>query len=260
VNVIRSSLNVGGAFASSASARAPERAPALVAVSHGTSSPEGQAAVEGLVRAVATLRPDVVVAGGFVDVQQPDVRATLASLDARVPAVVVPLLLSAGYHVHLDLQRETAAVDRHTTVSAALGPDDRLVDVLVRRLAVSGYRPNDEVVLAAAGSSDSRAVEDCQHVARMLAVRLGRPVTAGFISAAHPRLADAVASVRAIHPGARVVLSTYLVAPGYFHSLAQEAGADIVSDPLLMPGEDPLPGLVDLVLERYAAARAGALS
>ena len=44
------------------------------------------------------------------------------------------------------------------------------------------------------------------------------------------------------------------MAPGYFHALARNAGADLMTDPLLAPGEDPAPMLADLVLDRYLGA------
>jgi sirohydrochlorin ferrochelatase len=230
-------------------------APALLAVSHGTSSPDGQRAVARLVDAVAHALPGLPVAGGFVDVQQPDVPSSLASLDPESSAVVVPLLLSAGYHVHVDLVREIADVDGpDAALAAALGPDDRLVAVLVRRLRAAGLRPNDRVVLAAAGSSDARAVRDCREMGRRLAVALGRPVNIGFLSAAGPRLADAIATQRAVHPLCRVVVSTYLLAPGYFADLVAEAGGDVVTAPLLSLEDDPAAELVELVVERYAHA------
>lgn len=237
-----------------------ERQPALAAVSHGTSSPLGQNAIRALVEAVAQARPDLEVAGGFVDVQQPDVAATLNGLTgqngltASTPAVVVPLLLSAGFHVHVDLRRETAAVDRPTTVSAALGPDWRLVDVLEQRLREAGYRDDDEIVLAAAGSSDARAVEDCHEMGHMLAARLGTRVSVGFLSAASPRLACAVTTARIRRPHARVMISTYLMAPGYFLDLTERAGADRVSVPLLVAHQVPPAALVELVVDRYSAA------
>jgi sirohydrochlorin ferrochelatase len=225
--------------------------PALVAISHGTSSPVGQAAVASLVDAVATARAELVVDGGFVDVQQPDVEATLGRLDGGAPAVVVPLLLSAGYHVHVDLRNELAAADRPTALAAALGPDARLVTVLRRRLLESGLRPGDGVVLACAGSSDARAVADCHDMGARLSAALGVTVRVGFISAARPRVHDAVALERATSD--RVVVSTYLLAPGYFTDLAHEAGADVATPPLLAAGEAPPAELVDLVIERYTA-------
>jgi sirohydrochlorin ferrochelatase len=228
--------------------------PALVAVSHGTSSPAGQNAVAALVAAVAFARPEVRVTGGFVDVQQPDVRAVLASTAQSAPAVVVPLLLSAGFHVHIDLRRELdATVDRVTALTRALGPDDRLVDILLQRLREAGIRESDRIVLACAGSSDGRAVDDCHEMSDRLSRRLGRPVRVGFISAAFPRLPDAVGLERAHARGARVVVSTYLLAPGYFSDLARATRADVVTEPLLSVDGGVPRGLVELVLDRYEA-------
>jgi sirohydrochlorin ferrochelatase len=229
---------------------------ALVAASHGTSHPDGQRAVAALVRAVAETAPQLTVSQAFVDVQQPEVRRTLSAVDQGRDAVVVPLLLSAGYHVRVDLARDAREnLDRRVTIAEALGPDRRLTDLLARRLDEAGLLPDDLVVLAAAGSSDQRAVDDCQVVAADLAAVLGRPVTAGFISAALPRLADAVAQVRSAGAAnARVVVACYLLAPGYFSGLAGEAGADLVSEPLLAADREVPRELVQVILERYRAA------
>lgn len=232
------------------------RPSALVAASHGTSSAEGQRAVAALVDAVRRSATSLVVADAFVDVQQPDVASVLGSLAEGHDAVIVPLLLSAGYHVHVDLARATAAASGDTLLGAALGPDDRLVDVLCERLHEAGLRGDDRVVLAAAGSSDTRAVEDCRDVARRLAHRLGLPVAVGFLSAARPALADAIARTRVTHPVSRVVAASYLLAPGYFHDLAVGAGATVTTAPLLRPDAPPPAGLVELLLDRYAAALA----
>lgn len=233
---------------------------ALVAISHGTSSADGQAAIAALVEAVADARPDLGVTGGFVDVQQPDVVASLGALRPNHAAVVVPLLLSAGYHVHVDLQRDTRVPGRVTTLSRALGPDKRLIDVLELRLRAAGFTggAHSEIVLAAAGSSDERAVDDCRTVGAMLAERLDVPVTVGFLSAATPRLADALIEARLRTDS--VTVSTYLMAPGYFFDLtrAQSAGAELVTAPLLLPGENAPGALVDLVIDRYLEAKAHA--
>ncbi|MEV1128823.1 CbiX/SirB N-terminal domain-containing protein [Agromyces sp. NPDC049794] len=239
--------------------------PALVGISHGTSSEAGRRAVRGLheavARAIAMRHPDAPpsVRLGHVDVEQPDVPATLALLEPGEPAVVVPLLLSAGYHVHVDLTEavEAAASDRCVTLADALGPDDRLAQVLVRRLVEAGLRDDDQVVLAVAGSSDRRAVDDCHDMAGRLAATSGREVSIGFLSAAEPRLPDAVAAARAnTATGARVVVANYLLAPGYFDDLAHAAGADVTARPLLVADEPAPRELVDLVLDRYAAASA----
>ena len=232
------------------------RAAAHVAASHGTSAADGRAAVAALVDAVRRAAPRVVVEDAFVDVQQPDVASVLDRLDDLRAAVVVPLLLSAGYHVHVDLAREVAQAAGAPVLAAALGPDDRLVGVLAERLAEAGLRGDDRVVLAAAGSSDVRAVDDCRVVGRRLAARLGRPVAVGFLSAARPSLADAIARTRATHPVSRVVVSSYLLAPGYFHDLAVAAGGDVVTAPVLRADAAPPASLVGLVLDRYTEALA----
>jgi sirohydrochlorin ferrochelatase len=222
--------------------------PVLIACSHGTSSADGQSAVAGLVSAVASSRPNLDVRGAFVDVEQPRVGEVLDSL-APEPARVVPLLLSAGYHVYVDLA-EAVAAHPNATLAGALGPDPRLPQLLARRLRDAGLHDDDAVILAAAGSSDPRAVEDCREVAEALGHVIGRPSPAAYLSAAEPRLDAAVSLAR--EEGGRVVVATYLLAPGYFAELAAGCGADIVTPPLLVPTEPPPDELVDLVLERYS--------
>jgi sirohydrochlorin ferrochelatase len=223
-------------------------------VSHGTSSPRGRTAVAALVDSVAARVPGRRVVSGFVDVQQPDLAATLTSASG---AVVVPLLLSAGYHVHVDMRQAVTSADRVVDaplLAAALGPDDRLVDLLSSRLEQAGVGGDDVVVLGAAGSSDERAVADCRDMASRLSSTLGSPVDCGFISASAPRLADAVRHARARHPGRRIAVATYLLAPGYFAELAAACGADIVTAPLLRDDAPTPSSLVDIVLDRCAAA------
>lgn len=225
----------------------------LVAASHGTSDPAGQRAVAALVSAVAAKATDFSVREAFVDVQAPDVSAVLDSVPAG-PVAIVPLLLSAGYHVRVDLTREASAATNPTVVvTGALGPDPRLVSILERRLAHIPLAPGDALVLAAAGSSDHRAVEDCRMIAAALGQRLGRSVEAAFISAAQPELKSAIAQARA-DGAARVVVVSYLLAPGYFADLAAAAGGDVTTAPLLVDGESVPSELVDIVLERHQAA------
>jgi sirohydrochlorin ferrochelatase len=225
--------------------------PALLAISHGTSSPAGQAAVAALVDAVARRLPDVTVRLGHVDVQQPDVAASLDAIPEGMPVVIVPLLLSAGYHVRVDLIEQSAGRD-DVVIAPALGPDPRLVDALLARLEHLGPEPNDRLVLAVAGSTDDRANEDCREIGRMLGARLDRDVTVGFLAAADPRVDVAVADART--HAARVVVADYLLAPGYFHDLAVRLAAGApVAPPLLGDDEPPAP-LVDIVVDRYNQA------
>src|SRR5204863_7993278 len=129
----------------------------------------------------------------------PTVGDVVAGLSATgKPAVVVPLLLSGGYHVHVDI---AGAVARASGAVAArpLGPDPRLAEVLFDRLVAAGADPRDPltaVVLAAAGSSDPRAVADVEDTADLLQRSWAGPVTTGYGSAAQPTVPDAVATAR----------------------------------------------------------------
>ncbi|MGX1933868.1 sirohydrochlorin chelatase [Microbacterium resistens] len=217
--------------------------PSLLAVSHGTSDPRSAAAIALLVERVAARLPDVRVRSAFVDVQQPDAETALAGLDG--PVVVVPLLLSRGFHVGVDLGRLARPGVR---VTDPLGPDPRLAAVLARRLAEAAS--DVPVVLGVAGSRDPRSLPDAERTASLLARRLRRPVTTAYLAARAPRVDDALRA----HPGA--VLATYLLAPGYFFDLARRlAEGHPVSAPLL-DGAEPPTELVDIVVDRYRDAEA----
>lgn len=225
----------------------------LVAAAHGTGSAAGRSAVGGLVAAVGQRRPDLTVRAAFVDVQPPTPVGVIDDL-AGDQVVIVPLLLSAGYHVYVDLT-EAAAQSPTATLAPALGPDPRLATLLHQRLLQAGLRDDDVVVMASAGSSETSAVRDCERVATELAALVGRPVTSSYLSAVEPRVDVAVAAARVA--GRRVVVATYLLAPGFFADLAAASGADVVSMPLLLPHEPAPDALVDIVLERYVNATPG---
>jgi len=235
-------------------APAPERAPVLVACSHGTDDPRGRHAIRGLVASVRAARPGLEVREAFVDVQEPRVDAVVrTALDEGRDVVVVPLLLSAGFHVHVDIAAAVAAPDAAAAPRAvaahALGPDPRLIEVLARRLRAAGAGAGDAVVLAAAGSSDPRAARDVEAVVEGL--RSGwtaGPVTVGYGAGCAPRVAEAVAAAR-LAGARRVVVASYLLAPGHFHGRLLAAGADVVTAPLVGDGV-----LVDVVLDRFDGA------
>lgn len=236
-------------------------APVLVGTSHGTDDAAGQAAVRALLDGVRAARPGLDVREAFVDVQQPEVGEVLAGAVADAgSAVVVPLLLSTGYHVRHDIAQAVAAHDGAAVAADPLGPDPRLVDLLADRLSAiddgAGLRADDAVVLAAAGSTVAAAAVAVEEVASGLAERLGRPVTPSYGAGADPRVPAAVAAVRqagTADSGPRVVVASYLLAPGYFHDRVLEAGADVVSAPLA-PSDKTDDRLVRIVLDRYDAA------
>lgn len=224
----------------------------LVAVTHGTPSTANREAVIRLVDGVASARPDLGVSITFVDASNVDVSSALEAA-AEPDAVIVPLVLSAGFHVRTGLSLGLDRIGGSARLAPELGPDERLVEVLAQRLGELGLADGDTVLLAAAGSNDPRAVRECFETARRLGQRLGRSVTAGFIAAAIPRLPDAIEMIREVHPGSRVVVGPYLLAPGTFYDQAAASGADLIADPLLLPDEPAPAALVDLVLDRYAA-------
>jgi sirohydrochlorin ferrochelatase len=228
-----------------------DAAPVLVACAHGTRNPAGRRLIAELALAARNRRPGLVTTAAFVDVQPPTVVDVVASLSAQGRAVVVvPLLLSGGYHVHVDIAGAVAVADS-AVAARALGPDAWLVDVLRDRLVQAGADPVDPrtaVVLAAAGSSDVRAVADVESTAALLQRGWAGPVHTGYGSAATPTVPDAVAAARQAGAG-RVVVAAYLLAPGHFHDKLAGAGADAVTAPLL-----PDERIAAVLLDRYDAA------
>jgi sirohydrochlorin ferrochelatase len=221
-----------------------------VACAHGTRNPTGRRLVAELALAARALRPGLETSAAFVDVQPPTVVDVVAQLSASGrPVVVVPLLLSGGYHVNVDIAGAVAATEA-AVAARPLGPDPRLTDVLRDRLVQAGADPGDPltaVVLAAAGSSDPRAVADVENTADLLQRQWAGPVTTGYGSAAQPPVPDAVAAAR-LGGAERVVVASYLLAPGHFHDKLTDAGADAVTAPLL-----PDERIVAILLDRYDA-------
>jgi sirohydrochlorin ferrochelatase len=203
--------------------------PMLLAVAHGTRSDAGQAQIRELVARVACRRPELEVRLAYVDVQQPHVADALRGRSA----VVVPLLLSSGYHVRVDIAEAVAAND-DAVATAPLGPDPVLVHSLARQIGDA-----DAVVLAAAGSSDPAWRADIADVAVQLDAHVA------YASGTEPRVRDVVARLR--EQGARrITVAAYLLAEGLFYRSLHDAGADVVTPPLCAD-----PALVDLVLARY---------
>lgn len=220
----------------------------LVLVAHGTRSARGVEMIAALAEAVGVRVGTTRVA--FVDVLGPSPSEVLRDIPGR--AILVPAFLASGYHVHTDVRREVEVSGHQgVTVTPALGPDPALATVLMRRLRDAGWRNGDAIVLAAAGSSDSRALRDVERAALMLAEQADTRVDIGYIATGTPKVADVVAAAR-VRGARRVFIASYLLAHGLFHERLGAAGADGVTEPL---GVDP--GVVDLVVDRYSAARRG---
>ncbi|MCZ2402292.1 sirohydrochlorin chelatase [Paenarthrobacter sp. Z7-10] len=240
----------------------PTTAPVLIACAHGTRSGDGQQRLFQLRAAVAAQQPGLNVLEAYVDVQHPALTEVIAALPAGTPAVVVPLLLSVGYHVQVDIARAVASRPE-LKAAAPLGPDPQLARLLHDRLLAAGLEADDGVVLAAAGSSVPDADEDVREMARLLGSLIPNRIGIGYGASAEPAVPDAVAGLRA-EGFARVVIASYLLAPGFFHQQLLKAGGDAVAGPLLQAGQkgpdQPAGGgssaLAELVVERYRAALA----
>ena len=156
---------------------------------------------------------------------------------------------------------------RRVSYGATLGPHPLLLDALDRRLAeaLPSSGPSSgpgaqrdpartAVVLAAAGSSDPEANATIARMAARWQARTGwLAVRPAYASAAEPSPAAAVAGL--LRDGApRVVVATYLLAPGLFadriRHTALAAGAAAVSPALGACAE-----VADVMLDRFVQAR-----
>lgn len=205
----------------------------LVLAFHGTRDPRG-AEVCAEIADLARPSVDVPVEVAYADVRQPDVRSVVDG-----PCVVVPVFLAAGYHVRVDIPEQIGS-RRGVVVTSPLGLD--AVPAVRDRLREAGFRRGDALVLAAAGSSDPRALA----TVRRAAVLLGADAV-GYVATATPRVPDVVSGFQ----GRRVAVASWLLAPGVFHGSLAECGADVVSAPV---GAHPL--VVDALLRKYYEARA----
>jgi sirohydrochlorin ferrochelatase len=218
--------------------------PALLAVAHGSRNPAAADVIRGIAREIRRLAPVLDVRVAFLGHAAPSLPEELGSAGSN--AVIVPLLLSTGYHLTADITG--AASSAGARVAEPLGPDELLLTALTARLAEAGVPDGTPLVLAAAGSSDPAAAGEVRQQAELLAGLRGVPVLAAFATAARPTVADAVTGLRE-RTGLPVAVASYLLAPGHFQDQLAASGADWVTSPL---GEHP--ALAGLVIDRYRTA------
>lgn len=216
-------------------------------VAHGTRKHQGVSLIGDLAAQVSDAL-DRPVHVAFVDVLGPT-PCELLNTTLGQPTVLVPAFLARGYHVSADIPAHLrASGHREVTVTRALGPDPQLIRVLVDRLIESGWRPDDSVLLAAAGTSDPAARRDLHTTATWLSATIGSRVELAFAAAGEPRVADAVAAMRMQRPG-RVVVASYLLSEGLFQDRLRNCDADLVTDPL-----GTHPGVARLITSRFLRA------
>lgn len=250
---------------------------ALLLVAHGSRDARHAATTTALCEAVRRNRPGLRVEVGYLEFDTPPVGEALERLDGEGfrDVVAVPLLLSSAFHARTDIPRTlreaTARLPRparvHVRQADVLGPDPLLLTALERRLTEAGLgdpaASGTGMVLAAAGSSDPRAVASIEALAERWRRDAGwAAVRTAYASADLPRTADAVRELRA-EPGVRrVAVAPYVIAPGRLPDRivagAREARADV-----LAPVLGAAPELVQLLQRRFdtaAAAPPGSLA
>jgi sirohydrochlorin ferrochelatase len=249
--------------------------PPLIAVAYGSSDPRAAAVINDLAGVAAdrarlaglpALRARVAYLGHAL----PSVPAVLESLDGsgERAAVVLPLLLTPAYHSDTDLpavlrEAQGRLPGLRIHYGDPLGPHRRLLRGLDRRLAEADAAADvsmpgtaastTAVVLAAAGSSRPQANAAVARLAdQWRSARGWTAVVPAYASSASPGPGEAVTAL--LRSGAkRVVVATYLLAPGFFADQVREqslaAGAHAVSAPL-----GAAPEVADVIIERYLRA------
>jgi sirohydrochlorin ferrochelatase len=234
----------------------------LVAVAHGSADPRASATIAELAALAREREPGLDLRTAFLGHAPPSLPQVLSTIEAGREVTVLPLLLTAAYHSKADIPRMLARTPRtlrpRVSYGATLGPHPLLLDALERRLAEAlpipgpGTDPaGTAVVLAAAGSSDPDANATIARMAAQWQARTGWfAVRPAYASAAEPSPAAAVTGL--LRDGApRVVVATYLLAPGLFadriRHAALAAGASAVSPALGACAE-----VADVLLDRFA--------
>lgn len=214
----------------------PREGHLLVTVAHGTRNLDGNQ-VGRAIAAAAGERLGVTARASFVELSEPLFADVM--VEAHLPTVVVPLLLSTGFHMRSDLPEAIAKASVPVELGAPLGPDRLLAEAQVARLLEAGAQPGQRVVLVAAGSTDEAATCDQMGAVALLSRAWGAPVGLATLSGHGPRPAEV------LRPGDAV--SPYLLSPGFFHNRVRREAPDgaIVAD-VIGPHEK----VVDLVVER----------
>ncbi|MFE2427266.1 sirohydrochlorin chelatase [Streptomyces sp. NPDC059373] len=237
--------------------------PTLVAVAHGSRDPEALRTAQALLDRIRAVRPGLPVRLGHIELNEPLLGDTLSGL--RGDVVLVPLLLSRGYHVKQDIPQALAGAPHlRGVVAGPLGPHPLLAEALHGRLAEAGWRASQGsgagsggaarsgVVLAAAGSRDPESARDTARTAALLRRRLGGiPVVPAFATAG-PTVTD---SVNALLGRGRdlIAVASCFASPGRFATQTAAAAPWLAAAPL-----GAHPAMARLVLHRYDQALAAA--
>jgi sirohydrochlorin ferrochelatase len=113
---------------------------AILLVDHGSRSAAANRVVDSVARRLRRRLPDTIVAVAHLDLAAPTIADGVAACAAAgaTEIVVHPFFLAPGMHVRRDVPRQARdAARRHgvrVRVTAPLGADDALVDVILARI------------------------------------------------------------------------------------------------------------------------------
>jgi sirohydrochlorin ferrochelatase len=218
--------------------------PKLITVAHGTRQRDNNLIARSITSQAARRLGGLPHATSYVELCKP-LFAKVMDEHAE-PAIVVPLLLSTGYHLRHDLPE---ALNGQSVLAGPLGPHPLLAEVMCHRLSGSGARRGSSVVMVAAGSQDPAVDADLELARALLQARWGAPVRLATITARGRRLPEVLADARG---DGEVAVAPYLLAPGRFAELAAtEARRLGVEKVAAVIGDHPL--VAELVARRYRA-------
>lgn len=226
----------------------------IIAVAHGTDSHDGRATIDSI-RASLAQQLEAERAGEFtvheayVDVQEPSLDQVAAEFGPEDEVVMVPLLLSTGYHTQVDMQKAAeSSPARNVRIARALGPSAELAKLQRTRLEEAGWDGYGQIVMAAAGSSRTDGQEDVELQSEILSTLISQYVPHGFVASIDPRIADVAEDYSAEY------VSSYLMGRGFFQGLLGQldgAGESVViAEPLVIPGDDEAARIVASVAKQ----------
>lgn len=215
----------------------------LLVVGHGTTDEVGAAETRRVAACAAALLPDVPVELGFLELAAPTIHEAVARLAARGcrEVMAAPLLLFTAGHALRDvpeaLAAAVAAVGMRAFQAAALGLHPAIVALSRTRRAEAlvGAAPvgpaATRLLLVGRGSSDPTTPAQLSAFARASLeedaglARAGLDL--GFVAAAQPTLAAAVAGLCRLPPGGvrRIVVQPHLLFRGHVEEQVTEAVA-----------------------------------
>ena len=210
-----------------------------------------------VMRAVASMRPDLRAIPAFLDLSEPDLRSAIAAARSEADfdtAIVVPLLFTDAYHATVDVPTAVGNAQLDTGVAlrlaSILGMGEEVLLALEESAARAHIGAHEAILLYAVGSSRDSANAAVHDLARRWSERRMGPVWAGFGTVGSPSAAEVLA--RATAEGRRIGVVPLFLAPGLLLDQVARSAAEIGAEVASPLGT----ALGELVLMRYLAALA----